>query len=188
MRDSANTPYLSTAKTTGDFVLPFDLSYELDVWGRVRRTVTASREEAQATAGDLATVSLSLHAELAYDYFELRSADAQKKPSRRNREDLSGRFAAHRESLRRGRRSEVRRCAGANATRSHDRARYGCCRATGAVRTCHCHTDRQAAGGVQPASIAAQFGASGYLCRVAVTTSGAAAGHRGCRASGRRSQ
>ncbi|MFZ1142169.1 MAG: efflux transporter outer membrane subunit [Candidatus Sulfotelmatobacter sp.] len=79
IRDSANTPYLPTTKTTGDFVLPFDLSYELDVWGRVRRTVSASREEAQATAGDLATVNLSLHAELAYDYYELRSADAQKK-------------------------------------------------------------------------------------------------------------
>jgi NodT family efflux transporter outer membrane factor (OMF) lipoprotein len=79
VRDSANAPYLPATKTTGDFVLPFDLSYELDVWGRVRRTVSASREEAQATAGDLATVNLSLHAELAFDYFELRSADAQKK-------------------------------------------------------------------------------------------------------------
>src|ERR1700685_2610569 len=79
LRDSANAPYLPATKSTGDFVLPFDLSYELDVWGRVRRTVSASREEAQATAGDLATVTLSLHAELAYDYFELRSADAQKK-------------------------------------------------------------------------------------------------------------
>jgi NodT family efflux transporter outer membrane factor (OMF) lipoprotein len=78
IRDSANRPYLSTTKTTGDFVLPFDLSYELDVWGRVRRTVSASREEAQATAGDLASVNLSLHAELAYDYYELRSADAQR--------------------------------------------------------------------------------------------------------------
>jgi NodT family efflux transporter outer membrane factor (OMF) lipoprotein len=78
LRDSANTPYLPTTKTTGDFALPFDLSYELDVWGRVRRTVSASREEAQATAGDLATVNLSLHAELAYDYYELRSADAQR--------------------------------------------------------------------------------------------------------------
>jgi NodT family efflux transporter outer membrane factor (OMF) lipoprotein len=77
IRDSANQPYLPTTSTTGDFVLPFDLSYELDVWGRVRRTVAASREEAQATAADLETVSLSLHAELAYDYFELRSADAQ---------------------------------------------------------------------------------------------------------------
>jgi NodT family efflux transporter outer membrane factor (OMF) lipoprotein len=79
LRDSGNAPYLPATKTTGDFVLPFDVSYELDVWGRVRRTVSASREEAQATAGDLASVNLILHAELAYDYFELRSADAQKK-------------------------------------------------------------------------------------------------------------
>jgi NodT family efflux transporter outer membrane factor (OMF) lipoprotein len=47
-------------------------------WYEGRRTVAASREEAQATAADLQTASLSLHAELAYDYFELRSADAQK--------------------------------------------------------------------------------------------------------------
>jgi NodT family efflux transporter outer membrane factor (OMF) lipoprotein len=78
IRDSANQPYLPATSTTGEFVLPFDLSYEVDVWGRVRRTVAASREEGQATAADLETVSLSLHAELAYDYFELRSADAQK--------------------------------------------------------------------------------------------------------------
>jgi len=78
IRDSANRPYFTSTSSTGDFVLPFDLSYELDVWGRVRRTVAASREEAQATAADLETVSLGLHAELAFDYFELRSADAQK--------------------------------------------------------------------------------------------------------------
>jgi NodT family efflux transporter outer membrane factor (OMF) lipoprotein len=78
IRDSGNQPYLPATSTTGEFILPFDLSYEFDVWGRVRRTVAASREEAQATAADLQTVSLSLHAELAYDYFELRSADAQK--------------------------------------------------------------------------------------------------------------
>src|ERR1700704_644214 len=62
----------------GDFVLPFDLSYEIDLWGRVRRTVAAAREEAQATAADYETAKLSLEAELAMDYFELRSADAQK--------------------------------------------------------------------------------------------------------------
>jgi NodT family efflux transporter outer membrane factor (OMF) lipoprotein len=45
----------------------------------VRRTLAAAREEAQATAGDLASASLSLHAELAMDYIELRSADAQQR-------------------------------------------------------------------------------------------------------------
>lgn len=82
LRDSAKRPYFpATAahNSTGDFVLPFDLSYEVDLWGRIRRTVTAAREEAQASAADLQTVALSLHAELALDYFELRSADSQKR-------------------------------------------------------------------------------------------------------------
>jgi NodT family efflux transporter outer membrane factor (OMF) lipoprotein len=79
VRQSANRPYFSKTSTTGDFVLPFDLSYEVDLWGRVRRSVAAAREETQATAADYATASLSLHAELAVDYFELRSADAQKR-------------------------------------------------------------------------------------------------------------
>ena len=63
--------------TENDFVLPFDLSYEADVWGRVRRTVEAAREQAQASAADLATVNLSMHADLAIDYFQARSLDAQ---------------------------------------------------------------------------------------------------------------
>ena len=62
----------------GDLTLPFDLSYELDLWGRVRRSVAAAREEAQATAADYETAKLSLEAELAMDSFELRSADSQK--------------------------------------------------------------------------------------------------------------
>ena len=78
VRDSSNRPYFPASYNTGDFVLPFDLSYEVDLWGRIRRQVTSAREETQATAADLETVKLSLQAELAFDYFELRSADAQK--------------------------------------------------------------------------------------------------------------
>jgi NodT family efflux transporter outer membrane factor (OMF) lipoprotein len=75
---SPNFPSKIQQSSKGDFVLPFDLSYELDLWGRVRRSVAAAREEAQATAADYETAKLSLEAELALDYFELRSADAQK--------------------------------------------------------------------------------------------------------------
>jgi NodT family efflux transporter outer membrane factor (OMF) lipoprotein len=81
-RDSANQPYFTQALVNngvGAFTLPIDFSYEVDLWGRVRRTVSASKEEAQASAADLQTASLTLHAELAVDYFELRSADVQNK-------------------------------------------------------------------------------------------------------------
>ena len=78
---ATNQPnFNSTLETTdfNTFSIPVDVSYEVDLWGRVRRTVEASRSEAQATGADLANVSLSLHAELAGDYFQLRGLDAQK--------------------------------------------------------------------------------------------------------------
>ena len=81
IRNSDNKPPASSLSGAGynDFLLPGDLSYEVDAWGRVRRTVESARANAEASAADLATVNLSLQAELAEDYFELRSADAQKK-------------------------------------------------------------------------------------------------------------
>jgi NodT family efflux transporter outer membrane factor (OMF) lipoprotein len=60
-----------------DFQLDADVSYEFDVWGRVRNTVTAARATQQATAADLAVLDLSTHAELATDYFTLRSDDTE---------------------------------------------------------------------------------------------------------------
>ena len=80
VRDSANRPFVAPNASTGssgDLLLSLDMSYEIDLWGRVRRTVAAARNEAQATAADLETAQLSLQAELAMDYFELRAADAQ---------------------------------------------------------------------------------------------------------------
>ena len=83
LRESTYRPYFNASGAlgngVGDLQLPVDLNYEIDVWGRVRRTVSAAREEAQASAGDRQTVLLSLQAELAVDYFEARSADAQEK-------------------------------------------------------------------------------------------------------------
>jgi len=63
--------------TSTDFQLPFELSYQVDAWGQIRRTVESFREQAQASAADLATVNLSAHAQLALFYFEARTLDAQ---------------------------------------------------------------------------------------------------------------
>ncbi len=61
-----------------DILLPLDSSWEPDVWGKVRRTAEAARSQAQASAADLANTALSLHAELAMDYFQMRGLDSQK--------------------------------------------------------------------------------------------------------------
>ncbi len=50
-------------------------NWELDVWGRVRRTVESNRASAQATAGDLSAMLLSQQATLAQSYFQLRVTD-----------------------------------------------------------------------------------------------------------------
>jgi len=69
---------LSGSSLYDDFQLPGSASWEPDLWGRVRHLVEASRTTAQASAADLETMSLSLHAELANDYFELRGLDLEK--------------------------------------------------------------------------------------------------------------
>jgi NodT family efflux transporter outer membrane factor (OMF) lipoprotein len=71
----------STSRNNQTFTqhsLPVDVSWELDVWGRIRRTVESSEATAQASAADLEAATLSARAELAQDYFQLRSLDGQK--------------------------------------------------------------------------------------------------------------
>jgi NodT family efflux transporter outer membrane factor (OMF) lipoprotein len=60
-------------------VLPFDASWAPDLWGRLNNTVRANAYAAQASAADLANVRLTLQAELAVDYYDVRSQDALKR-------------------------------------------------------------------------------------------------------------
>src|SRR3984957_11962679 len=78
-RASVNSPTYVPGRNPiyNNFDLEADLSYEFDVWGRVRNAVTSARASQQASAADLATLNLSIHAELATDYFTLRAEDAQ---------------------------------------------------------------------------------------------------------------
>ena len=76
-RDRALATNLSPSNYS-DIQMPVvGVSYEPDLFGRVRHTVEAARTSAQASAGDVENVSLSIHAELAFDYFQLRSLDAE---------------------------------------------------------------------------------------------------------------
>jgi NodT family efflux transporter outer membrane factor (OMF) lipoprotein len=63
--------------TFNDFDVQADLSYEIDLWGRVRNTVTAAKANQQGSAADFVSAELTVRAELAKDYFTLRSQDAE---------------------------------------------------------------------------------------------------------------
>jgi multidrug efflux system outer membrane protein len=83
-RVSPNAPSTLTGRAEGtsptfnDFNVPLTAGYEVDLWGRVRRSVESSRAQFQASADDLETVKLMIQAEVAVDYFSLRALDAQK--------------------------------------------------------------------------------------------------------------
>lgn len=57
--------------------LSVDANWEVDVWGRVRRTIEANSANAQASAGDLEATRLSIQTQLAQNYFQLRTLDTQ---------------------------------------------------------------------------------------------------------------
>ena len=65
------------AATYDDIQLPLIASYEVDAWGRVRRSVESARDTQQATEADLRFVRLSVEAMVAIDYFSLREIDQE---------------------------------------------------------------------------------------------------------------
>ena len=66
-----------TPVTQNVFTVPFSVSYELDLFGRVRRNLEAANASLQASAADLQNVQLVLTAELAADYYNLRELDRE---------------------------------------------------------------------------------------------------------------
>jgi NodT family efflux transporter outer membrane factor (OMF) lipoprotein len=78
-RTSANRPLATNPNpiTQSDLVIPFNLSWEADVFGGVRRNVESARAQLQASAANLENVRLVVTSELAVDYFTLRELDAE---------------------------------------------------------------------------------------------------------------
>jgi len=77
-RESRNRPLSTgTAATFNDYRIGPQLTYEVDLWGRVRNLVRAARSEARASDADLASVRLSLQASVADAYARLRGLDAE---------------------------------------------------------------------------------------------------------------
>ncbi|CAF0696094.1 efflux transporter outer membrane subunit [Candidatus Methylacidithermus pantelleriae] len=79
-RVSPNQPFFPKGRFSpyaNDFRAALDTLYELDVWGRIRRSFEAAQALAQASQADYETVLLTLHADVANNYYTLRAIDAQ---------------------------------------------------------------------------------------------------------------
>ena len=77
-RDSTVTGRrVASGASRNDWLIPIDLSYEIDVWGRVRRSLESARATAAATAADVGVVQLTVETDVARYYYALRSLDAQ---------------------------------------------------------------------------------------------------------------
>src|SRR6185295_14584912 len=78
-RDSTATgKRVAKGVTVNDWLIPLDLTYEIDVWGRVRRSFESARAQAAASVDDVAVVGLTVATDVAQFYYTLRSIDAQR--------------------------------------------------------------------------------------------------------------
>ena len=108
-KNSANKPLTtqSTDSNYNDLSIAGQASWEPDLWGRIRRTVEAAHDTAQASAADMANVNLSLQATMATDYFQLRGLDAQIKLLNATIKDLESQLDLAQRRLKGGVATEV---------------------------------------------------------------------------------
>ena len=76
-RNDPVDPTIIHPLTANTFRAPIDLSYEIDLWGRVRRSFESARADAQSSFAAMHNVLLVVQADLAQNYFSLRSLDAE---------------------------------------------------------------------------------------------------------------
>lgn len=75
-QNSKTTATASEPSLYNNVLVGANLTYEVDLWGKIRNGVKASENRLLASAADMAAIALSLHAELASNYFTLRSNEA----------------------------------------------------------------------------------------------------------------
>ncbi len=68
---------LTRLEPYNSFSVPLDLSYEIDLWGRVRRSFEAAQAQAQASVADYQNVLLTLNSDVAVEYLTLREYDSE---------------------------------------------------------------------------------------------------------------
>lgn len=76
-RPTLGATTLPVADTETTYAIPFNINYEVDLFGRVRRNLESANAQLQASAADLENVKLVMTSELAADYFSLRELDAE---------------------------------------------------------------------------------------------------------------
>lgn len=78
-RTSGSLGPLQPATVSSTYTLPLTMSWELDIWGKIRRQVESTTASSQASEAQLAAVRLSAQSQLAQNYFQIRFLDGQKK-------------------------------------------------------------------------------------------------------------
>ena len=107
------------ATTFAEYSLPFDATWQPDLFGRIHNTINSAAFGAQASAADLENTRLTVQADLAMDYFQLRGQDSLKEIARFHRGCLSTVSRLHQGPIRDRHRHGRSRGRSRNSTRSH---------------------------------------------------------------------